>query len=75
LLWWVFFSSVGIMIASGGKAISAVIIACLFPILGLMLEGPGRATRWAFYVLARLGLTAIYASTTDTYLFRGDLLA
>ncbi|MCH7866141.1 MAG: PAS domain S-box protein [Myxococcales bacterium] len=74
VLGYIYLVSVGVTFASGGEATFAVLIACLLPIFAFILEGAGRATRWTIAVLAGVGLTALYASTTDTNLFGGEIL-
>ncbi|MEM9173760.1 MAG: ATP-binding protein [Myxococcota bacterium] len=70
-----FGASVGLTIASGGESIPAVMTSSLVPVAAYGILGRRPAALWTFAVIAGIGVTAIYAGTTDEYLYGSDMLA
>ncbi|MFK7898522.1 MAG: sensor histidine kinase [Myxococcota bacterium] len=71
----VYFWSVGLVIASGGESAPAVMMSSLVPLVAYGVRGRRAAIHWTGAVLVGIAVTALYAQTTDTYLYRGDMLA
>ena len=70
-----FACSVGLSIASGGESVPAVMASSLVPVAAYGIQGRRGAISWTGAVLVGIALTALYAQTTDEFLYRGDMLA
>ncbi len=70
-----FVASMGFVFASGGKAIPAVMGACVMPLMAYGVQGRRAAIGWSVAVLAGVATTALYAQTTSEFLYRGEMLA
>jgi hypothetical protein len=67
--------SIGVVIASGANATTAVLVASLLPMIATLVAGPKQAVGWTLATLAGVGAAACYASTTNEFIFSGAILA
>jgi len=70
-----FAGSVGLSIASGGESVPAAMASSLVPVAAYGIHGRRGTILWTGAVLAGVALMALYAQTTDEFLYRGDMLA
>ena len=69
MMWVIYALSVGTAVASGGGTVVAIFSASFIPLFAAILDKPVNVTRWTVAVLAGVGVGALYASATDSYLF------
>lgn len=70
-----FTASMGLAIASGGESFPAIMASSMVPVVAYGIQGRRASILWTLAVFVGIAATALYTTTTDDYLYGGEMLA